>query len=233
MTTTQDARRGNLGALAGALFAVLWLVGTFAQSATAGPDPFPRPTDGMDVAQRFFQASGPAVTLNGGLQILAAVALLAFAGVMTAHLRRVGRDGTPAHLVLAAGSVAAATLMIGGSVLITLGHPDVTGDAALTLALNQISFWLGGPLHVTALGLMIAAAATGLGGVLPRWLSGSGVVIGGLGMLAGLTGLVEVMAMFTLFGRFLGFVWLLIATIMIAIRETPAQRVSGSARSGA
>lgn len=91
MTSTQGARRGNIGVLAGALFAVLWLVGTFAQSAKAGP-PFPRPTDGMDVAQRFFQASGPAVTLNGGLQIVGAVALFAF---MIATTRSIPAERVP------------------------------------------------------------------------------------------------------------------------------------------
>jgi hypothetical protein len=94
-------------------------------------------------------------------------------------------------------------------------------DRALTWALNQISFWLGGPLHVAALGITIAAAARGLTGMVPRWLSTSGLVIGGIGVLAALTGLVPALAVCTLAGRFLGFAWLLAAVALLVRAREP------------
>jgi hypothetical protein len=212
--------RTNYGILAGAAFALIWVAGTVVQGRLAGGSPFPRPTDGMPVAQRFFAESGAAVQLNGGLQIVAAVALLVFAASLAAWLHRNDRVGAAA-LVLAGGAVSAGLLMIGAAVLSTLGTAEVTTDPALTWALNQISFWLGGPLHVAALGITIAAAARGLTGLVPRWLSASGLVVGGIGVLAALTGLVPVLAVCTLAGRFLGFVWLLAAAaLLVRPRET-------------
>jgi hypothetical protein len=212
--------RTTYGILAATAYALIWFAGTVGQGQLAGGSPFPRPTDGMPVAQRFFAESGAAVQLNAGLQMLAAIALLVFAASMTALLWRNDRVGAAA-LVLAGGAVSTGLLMMGAAVLSTLGTPEVTTDPALTWTLNQISFWLGGPLHVAALGITIAGAARGLTGMVPRWLSASGLVVGGIGVLAALTGLVPALAVCTLAGRFLGFAWLLAAAALLVRAREP------------
>ncbi len=123
-------------------------------------------------------------------------------------------------LAFAGGVVAAGTLLASASATLTMVTSDVTSDAAVTQALYQLSFWTGGPLHVAALGTMIAAAAYGLGGVLPKWLTVSGLVVGVAGILAGFSAVVPVAVVFTPIGRFLGLAWLLVATILIGLRRT-------------
>jgi hypothetical protein len=220
MASTQVAGRRNLGVLTGALFVLLWIAGTVAQGAS-GSSASPRPTDSMGKVQEYFKASASGAELNAGLQILAAVALLWFAGIMAGFLRRQGRPGSTPDLVLAGGALAAGTLLLSAGVIVSLAGSDVSSDAAVTQALYQLLFWTGGPLHVAALGTMIAAAAYALGGVLPKWLNVFGLVVGVAGVLASLTVVVPPTVMFTPIGRFLGFLWMLIATIMIGLRRSP------------
>jgi hypothetical protein len=118
-------------------------------------------------------------------------------------------------------------MLLSGGATMSLTGSDVVSDAAVTQALYQLSFWAGGPLHVAALGTMIAAAASALGGVLSKWLNVFGIVVGVLGILASLTAVVPLAIMFTPIGRFLGFLWILIATIMISVRRPSATSTAG------
>ena len=218
MTTTQDARRGNLGVLAGSLFVVLWFSGTIVQD-TSGAG-FPRPDDDMATVAEIMRAGASRMEASAGLQLLAAIALLWFAATVAARLRRVGRSNTGAELALAGGIMSASTLLFSASALLALGGTDLVNDDASAQMLYQLSFWLGGPIHVVGLGLLIVSAAYGLG--LPKWLSIAGLVIGTAGMLASLSPIVSQLVIFTPVGRFLGFIWIVIATVMLALRRTPA-----------
>ncbi|HEV7651187.1 MAG TPA: hypothetical protein VGP26_23810 [Actinophytocola sp.] len=232
MATTQGARRGNLGILTGALFVLCWVAGSFAQDLTADkPDiAYPRPTDGMAKVQKWFEANGDAASLNSGLQIIGGIALLVFAGVIAKLLLTVNRSSSAGSVAAIGGAVSAAMLLVGAAGQAGLGT-DAASDGAAAQALYQITFWTGGPLHVAALGVMVAAAATGLGVVLPKWLKISGQVVGGLAMLATLSGISEIFVAFTLFGRYLCFVWLLIVTITMAVkRSAPASAPAAEAR---
>lgn len=231
MTSTQGARRGNLGVLAGALFALLWVAGGFVQDMTASEPgiAYPRPTDGAAAVQKWFEANGSAAEANGALQILAAVALLIFAAVVANVVRAVGSSGASASVAALGGTASAAMLMVGAAGQAAMGS-DATSDPAVAQALYQISFWTGGPLHVAALGLLVVAAATGLGAVLPKWLKIAGQVVGGLAMLAALSGVSQVFVAFTLFGRYLSFVWLLVIGIMMLVkRSAPAAAAKAGA----
>lgn len=218
MTTTQDARRGNLGVLAGSMFVVLWFGGTVVQD-TSGAG-FPRPTDDMATVADIMRAGASRMEASAGLQLLAAVALLWFAASVAARLRRTGRTSTGAELALAGGIMSASALLVSATALLALGGTDLVNDDASAQLLYQVSFWLGGPIHVAGLGLLIATAAYGLG--LPKWLSIAGMVIGTAGVLASLSALVPPLVLFTPIGRFLGFIWIVAATVMLALRRSPA-----------
>ena len=223
MASNQVAGRGNLGVLTGTLFVLLWIVATVLDSGGS----YPRPTDNMEKVQAFFKSYSSGAGTNAGVLILSAVVLLWFAGYLASFLRREGRPGSGPSLVLAAGGVASATMLLSGGATMSLTGSDVVSDAAVTQALYQLSFWAGGPLHVAALGTMIAAAASALGGVLSKWLNVFGIVVGVLGILASLTAVVPLAIMFTPIGRFLGFLWILIATIMISVRRPSATSTAG------
>ncbi|HEY0454000.1 hypothetical protein [Actinophytocola sp.] len=213
MTATQPARR-ELGVLTGVVFVLLWLAGTFVPGASDVA--FPRPTDDMETVRRSIEASASTLEKGAGLQILAGIALLWFAATFAGYLRRRGAN---AELVLAGGVTAAATLLFSAAGNVAMGT-DLATNAVSAQLLYQLSFWTGGPIHVAALGTMIAAGALASG--LPKWVTVPGIVIGGLGMLASFSALVSQMTLFTPIGRFLGFFWILVATIMIAARR-PAE----------
>lgn len=222
MTATQDARRGNLGVLAGSLFVVLWFGGTVVQD-TSGAG-FPRPSDDMATVADIMRAGASRMETSAGLQLLAAVALLWFAATVAARLRRVGRAGVGPELALAGGIMSASTLLFSASALLVLGSTDLASDDATAALLYHLSFWLGGPIHVAGLGLLIVSAAYGLG--LPKWLSIAGLVIGTAGMLASLSAIVPPLVLFTPIGRFLGFIWIVVATVLLALRRSPAPATS-------
>ncbi|MGH3758547.1 hypothetical protein [Actinophytocola sp.] len=232
MTSTQGARRGNLGVLTGALFALLWVAGGFAQDLTATDSSiaYPRPTDGAADVQKWFEANGSAAEANAALQILAGIALVVFAAVVANIIRSIGRSGAAASVAALGGTLSAALLLVGAAGGAGLGS-DATASPEVAQALYQVTFWTGGPLHVAALGLLVVAAATGLGAVLPKWLKITGQVVGGLALLASLSGVSQVFVAFTLFGRYLGFVWLLVVGIMFVVkRSAPAGAPAAEAR---
>jgi signal transduction histidine kinase len=227
MVSQQGAGRRNLGLLSGVLFVVAWIVGTVLQD-TKATGTFPRNTDSMDVVAEYFKTSSSSAELNAGLQIVSAIALLWFAGIMASFLRRESRPGPAAGIVLAGGAVAAATELLGAGAMASLTGSDLPSNAAATQVLYQLSFWAGGPTHVAALGMMFAAIAYGLGGVLPKWVNIFGLVVGIAGALASLTIVLPFTIMFTPIGRFLGFLWLLITVIMLAFRPSSTQAVAAS-----
>lgn len=221
MAVTQQARRQNLGILTGSLFVVLWLAGMVVQGM--GGASSPRPTDDSATVAGHLRDSASYWVRSSSLQILSAVALLVFAAVLAAHLRRTGRAGFAPELALAGGIAASVTLMVSASAGLAL-KTDLAEDDAFVQLVYQLTFWLGGPVHVGALGLLVVAAASGL--ALPKWLTVTGFVVGGLGLVAAFSPLVYQLVMFTPIGRFLGFIWLLATTIMIALRRAPASSPS-------
>lgn len=232
MTSTQGARRGNLGVLAGALFVLLWVGGGFAQDLTAS-DPgiaYPRPTDAASAVQEWFAANGSAAAMNGALQIVGGIALLVFAAVVATMIRSINPGSSAASVAGLGGGLSAAMLLAGAAAQGGLGS-DAATSPEVAQALYQVGFWTGGPLHVAALGLLVVAAATGLGAVLPKWLKVAGQVVGGLALLAALSGVSQVFVAFTLFGRYLSFVWIVIVAIMVAVkRSAPAGAPAAEAR---
>ncbi len=208
--------------LSGVLFVLLWLGGSVWQGIVSPGGTFPRPTDPMDQVQAFFKVQATAVGYNAGMGILAGVALLAFSAAMSDFLKRAGRTGAAPNVVLAGGALSAGLLMIGSGAMAILAESDLSSDAASTQLLYQVSFWLGGPLHVAALGLMMAAAAVGLRGILPKWLNGFGLTVGVAATLASYTALVPFAVAFTPIGRFLGFAYLAVAAVLVALKPQKA-----------
>ena len=178
----------------------------------------------MATVADIMRAGASRMETSAGLQVLAAIALLWFAATVAARLRRVGHNGTVAELALAGGIMSASTMLFSASALLVLGSTDLASDDATAALLYHLSFWLGGPIHVAGLGLLIVSAAYGLG--LPKWLSIAGLVIGTAGMLASLSAIVPPMVLFTPIGRFLGFIWIVVATVLLALRRTPAPATS-------
>ncbi|GAB3433804.1 hypothetical protein [Actinophytocola sediminis] len=228
MSATQETRRRELGILTGSLFVVLWLAGMVVQDMSGADSP--RPTDDMATVAGHLRDGASHMERSGGLQILAAVALLWFAAVLAGNLRRSTNPAAKPELALVGGIAAAVTLMVSATSSIAFAGTDLVDEDAFAQLSYQLTFWLGGPIHVAGLGLLIVAAASGL--TLPKWLNIAGLVIGTIGLLSSLSPIVYPLVAFTPIGRFLGFLWLLTATVMVALRREPAAKstVEESAR---
>jgi hypothetical protein len=210
--------RGDLAALTGVLFVGLFVAGILAQGAGAGSAAYPMPTDGQAIVQAYF-AAATTTGLVAGLHILSAFALFWFAVTLAGIVRRSGKPDAAA-VVLAGGVIATVFQSISGVVMILLGNVEIVADAGLTQALVQISFWAGGPLNVAGFGAMVAGTGFALLGVaLPRWLDVFGIVIGSVASLALLSVVVWPLVAATPIGRYVGFVWVLITSVMLALRQ--------------
>ena len=110
------------------------------------------------------------------------VPLAIYAAAASARLRRLGAPAAAATIALTGGTLAAGALGLTGLLGWTLSRPEISGDGALVQALYVLSFLVGGPAHIVALGLLVAGIA--VPGVLPRSLSRVGLAIAGVAELA-------------------------------------------------
>jgi hypothetical protein len=102
------------------------------------------------------------------------VLLAIYAATMSSRLRGLGVTGAGPTIAVVGGTLAAGALAVTGLLGWTLSRPEIAGDPALVRALYYLTFLIGGPGHVVALGVLIVGIAAG--GVLPR----SGIVIAAL-----------------------------------------------------
>jgi hypothetical protein len=93
---------------------------------------------------------------------------------------RLGVTGAGSMVAVVGGTLAAGALAMTGLLGWTMSRPEVAGDPALVRALYYLTFLIGGPGHIVALGILIAGIAAG--GVLPR----TGIAIGALCAMTGL-----------------------------------------------
>lgn len=225
-STGSTARRTDPRLWAGIGFVVVFMVGLVVGlatiSSTAAPATtrggWPAPTASPDQVVAFFTSSREAIALIGFTQVLSAIPLAVFSAGLA---RTFG--GRSAPQLIAAGTLAAGTLMLSGVLTSVLSHPSLTGQPALTSVLAYLVFLVGGPAHVLALALLVltTAVAGRLSGRLPVWLSTFGFVVAAIGLVASLNVAVPALpslavAAFIPAGRFLGFVFIVAAVLALS-----------------
>jgi hypothetical protein len=96
--------------------------------------------------------------------------LAIYAATAGARLRQLGASAAAATIALTGGILAAGALALAGLLGWTMSWPEVNADTALVRALYLLVFLTGGPGHIVALGLLVAAMAApgATRGVLPR-----------------------------------------------------------------
>jgi hypothetical protein len=102
-----------------------------------------------------------AVAVFGSSMLLAV-----YAAAMGSRLRGLGVRGAGPTVAVVGGTLAAGALAVTGLLGWTLSRPEISADATAVRVLYLLSFLIGGPGHVVALGVLIAGIAAG--GVLPR-----------------------------------------------------------------
>lgn len=169
-----------------------------------------------------FVANHDSASVNALGQALSALALVLFVGALSRAFRRAAP-----HLV-AAGALATGTLLLAAVAVDVLTWPSLDHHPQVASALFDLSYLIGGPAHVTALGLLLAVAALAgrRSGLLPRWLTMYGLVVGVVGMLSVLNLGVPLLpdtatAYLIPAGRFLGFVFIVASALVLYRRPAP------------
>ncbi len=103
------------------------------------------------------------------------VLLAIYAATVSSRLRWLGVSGAGPTVALTGGTLAAGGLALTGLLGWMMSRPEIAGETSLVRALYLLTFLIGGPGHVVALGILIAGVAAG--GLLPRATAWTGIAI--------------------------------------------------------
>jgi len=140
----------------------------------------PLPYGSLARIQEYVRNNPPAVQVIAVAMFASSVPLAGYAIVVSARLRQLGVAGPGPTIALVGGSLAAGSLALAGLVGWTLTRPEVSADAAVVRALYTLVFLIGGPGHIVALGVLVAAmAAAGLR-LMPKPVAWTGLAVAAL-----------------------------------------------------
>ena len=106
------------------------------------------------------------------------VLLAIYTATVSSRLRWLGVSGAGPTVALTGGTLAAGGLALTGLLGWLMSRPEIAGETSLVRALYLLTFLVGGPGHVVALGILIAGVAAG--GLLPRATAWAGIAIAAL-----------------------------------------------------
>lgn len=223
--------RDRLGAVTGAAFVVLILVGN--QMATAGSGQSAHPTGDQVLRDAAHQVSSASVTAGVALEVLGFGAFLVFLGYLADVLRRTagGRRGSiAAGAGIVSGAVMVAVKLGSAAPIMTLWADYSTISPQLALVLND----LGGVAFVISwlpFAIFVAAAAAALhrAGLVGRPTAYCGLVLGAAGLVMTIIGIHDPISANPL-AFLLGLLWLLAVSARLAIR--PGTGASAGKASG-
>ena len=225
------AVRDRLGAVTGAAFVVLILVGN--QMATAGSSQSAHPTGEQVLRDAAHQVSSASVTAGVALEVLGFAAFLVFLGYLADVLRRAA-GGQRGSIAAGAGIVSGAVMVavkLGSAVpVVTLwvDHSTISPQLALVLNdLGSVAFvisWLPFAIFVAA-----ASAALHRAGLVGRPTACCGFVLGAAGLALSIIGIHDPISANPL-AFVLGLLWLLAVSVRLAIR--PGTGASAGKASG-
>lgn len=211
-----DSRAGPtpLAWLAAVCLAVL-LGGLAVGAALGGVMPLPYGPAAPVVA--YVRAQPVAVQVIATAAFASSVPLALYAATAAARLRQLGATAPAAAIALLGGGLAAGALGLTGLLAWTLSRPDVGADPALVRAIYYLVFLVGGPAHIVALGLLVAAIAVpGVArGLTPRPVAWAGLAIAALAEAATLVLAWPSLAVILPIARVSALIWLVVAAALL------------------
>ena len=190
-----------------------------------GGAPYVNPYAAAEVVRAFFAQNPTAVRVSSFLLFASAVPLGLFAVTMVSRLRFMGVRAAGTNIALFGGLTAANALILSGLLGWVLSLPDVAASASLAKAVFFLSFLFGGTAYAVGFGLFAAGVSvTGyFYRLLPRWLFVFGMVVAVAGEFSCFS-LVTYPANFLIpITRYLGFIWLMLAAVMLTKSRLPEQ----------
>jgi hypothetical protein len=179
------------------------------------PSPFSPPGEALS----FFSNHPAAVRWSAFLQLGATVPLALFAGVVASRLAFLGLGAAGVHIALAGGLLGAAALGVCALAQWPLSWSEVAAAPGAARGLQLMMFGAGGPAAVMFTGLLVAGVSvtTGAAGLLPRWLSISGVVLAVLAQLSWFSLIFPPALVLLPLARFPTLLWLILAGAMLPV----------------
>lgn len=135
----------------------------------------PLPYGSTIAVQHYVQTQSLALHIMAVAVFGSSVLLAIYTATVSSRLRWLGVSGTGPTVALTGGTLAAGGLALTGLLGWTMSRPEIAGDTSLVRALYLLTFLIGGPGHVVALGILIAGVAAG--GPLPRATVWAGIAI--------------------------------------------------------
>ena len=178
------------------------------------PNPF-----GNDSELRiFFLIASSAVRVSDYLQLASALCLAVLSPLLGERLPSMSRRSSPSWLIIAGGLGAAIMLCLSALFSWAIVSPGATDLGPALHAFQFIPFLLGGPAWAGFFAIFLTGISMATRGVLPRWLIGTGLFLACVSALATPVLLSIVFSPCLPIARFLGFVWLIVASIYLERR---------------
>ena len=189
----------------------LFVRGILAPDAPS-PNPFGAPSATVD----FFANHGDVARLIAFLQFGSAVPLAIFTATIVSRLQFLGVKAAGPAIALCGGLAAALGLAVTGLWSWMLALPGSVSSSTDRL-LFVVPFAAGGPGWGVGFGLLLAGVSVsgGLTGLVPRWLMWFGVSLAAIAELSALTLLTIYAAPSIPITRFVGFVWLVVVALKL------------------
>jgi hypothetical protein len=214
-------RSPHLGILA-VIFAVLFIYGlSYVINFNPGMPHFPNPYDPPASVTAYFREHPHDVLMCMFFQFVSAIPLGIFTVTVWTRLKWLGVKAVGPSIALLGGLLVAMGLVVSSLIGWAMVFPGVAADAGAVRALYYLAFGIGGVGYSVPMGLLIAGIAvpSGLMKLLPRWMVVFGIILAVIGETSCLALLSPALTALIPLTRFPGFVWLILAGMILAKRK--------------
>ncbi|MFZ0745379.1 MAG: hypothetical protein WAM85_13290 [Terracidiphilus sp.] len=169
-----------------------------------------------------------AVRLSSFFLFGSAVPLGIFVVTVVGRLRYLGVRAAGTGIALFGGLSASIALFLSGIAGWILSVPEVTASDAVVKAIDFFNFLCGGVFFAVGFGLMVAGVSVTsyFTRLLPRWLVALGMILAITGELSWFSLVAYPANFFIPITRFLGFIWMLLASVALMKERATAPEES-------
>ncbi len=220
--------RGPSIILLASVHIVLFVAGLVAGVVLRHGGSFVTPFAAAEQVRMFFTQGPMAVRVSNFFLFGSAVPFGIFAVTTVSRLRFLGVRAAGTNITLLGGVVAAIALFFSGILGWVLSLPDISDSAAVVKAIYFLSFLCGGVLYAVGFGLFAAGVSVTSYFVrlLPRWLTFLGIFLAITGELSWFSLIAFPANFFIPITRYAGFVWMLLAAVVLTRDRKTVQPAS-------
>ena len=202
---------------------LIFVAGLVAVAMVRHGAPYINPFAPADAIEAFLLQNPAAVRIGNFTLFGSAVPFGIFAVTVVSRLRYLGIRAAGTNIALLGGLIATIALIVSGLSGWILSLPDVVASAPVAKAINFVSFLFGGAAYAVGFGLLAAGVSVTsfFARTLPRWLVALGMLVAIAGELSWLSLVAYPANVFIPVTRYVGFVWMLLAAIMLARSRRP------------